>query len=257
MANGLYRGTGTNTVDLIAGANGITGQVIDNLTSTSTIDALSAHMGNDLNTNKVNKNGDTMLGALNMNNFDITNVNSVIFNDPGVNEGILFLGGNLWKIYESPNDLSNAAGNLQFIQGSTRRFTIGTDGTISINGVSLLNLTYPVGAIYQSNVSTSPATLFGGTWVALTDRFLVGAGSTYTNGSTGGASTVTLSVDQIPSHVHTTNGVLMWQDGGFWVGTGTYTTIGFYNANTTSVGGGQSHENKPPYRAVYMWYRSA
>ena len=114
---------------------------------------------------------------------------------------------------------------------------------------------YPIGAIYQSTVSTSPATLFGGTWVQLKDNFLVGAGGTYANGSTGGASTVTLTVDHIPPHSHFDGGVF-WQNGGFWVGTGNYTTLGF-NGNTGNTGGGQAHENKPPYRAVYQWYRSA
>ena len=50
---------------------------------------------------------------------------------------------------------------------------------------------YPVGSIYMSVNSTSPATLFGGTWSQLKDRFLLGAGDTYSNGATGGAATVT------------------------------------------------------------------
>ena len=61
---------------------------------------------------------------------------------------------------------------------------------------------YPVGSIYLSVNSTNPATLFGGTWVQLKDRFLLGAGSSYTNGSTGGAATVTLQSSQIPAHNH-------------------------------------------------------
>ena len=61
---------------------------------------------------------------------------------------------------------------------------------------------YPVGSIYMSVNSTSPASLFGGTWEQLKDRFLLGAGDTYTNGSTGGESTHTLTVDEMPSHTH-------------------------------------------------------
>ena len=76
---------------------------------------------------------------------------------------------------------------------------------------------YPVGAIYMSTVSTSPATLFGGgTWVQIKDRFLLSAGDTYTAGSTGGAATKsytpagtvgshTLTVNEIPSHAHGLN----------------------------------------------------
>ena len=37
--------------------------------------------------------------------------------------------------------------------------------------------------------NTNPSNLFGGTWTQLKDRFLLGAGSTYTNGSTGGSAT--------------------------------------------------------------------
>ena len=59
---------------------------------------------------------------------------------------------------------------------------------------------YPVGAIYMSVNSTSPATLFGGTWVEIANQFLVGAGATYPAGSTGGAATHTHTT---PSHTHT------------------------------------------------------
>lgn len=73
---------------------------------------------------------------------------------------------------------------------------------------------YPVGAIYMSASSTSPAVLFGGTWEQIQEKFLLAAGSTHTAGSTGGAFSKTISVsgtsgdtaltaEQIPSHAHT------------------------------------------------------
>ena len=62
---------------------------------------------------------------------------------------------------------------------------------------------YPIGSIYMSVNSTNPGTLFGGTWSQLKDRFLLGAGNTYTNGNTGGAATVTLTVNRMPKHSHT------------------------------------------------------
>lgn len=87
---------------------------------------------------------------------------------------------------------------------------------------SIVNLIYPVGSIYMSVNSTSPATLFGGTWSQLKDRFLLGAGDTYTAGNTGGAASVsytpagtnsggsvgnhTLTTTEIPSHNHTFTG---------------------------------------------------
>ena len=68
---------------------------------------------------------------------------------------------------------------------------------------SLLNFIYPVGSLYWSSKSTNPSTLFGGTWVQIKDRFVLACGDIYTSvDATGGASTVTLSVDNMPSHSH-------------------------------------------------------
>ena len=67
--------------------------------------------------------------SLNLMNTDITAVNRLTFNDPGVTEGIKWAGGNEWQIYESPDDQTNASGNLQFTNGSgngTRRMTISS-----------------------------------------------------------------------------------------------------------------------------------
>ena len=47
------------------------------------------------------------------------------------------------------------------------------------------DMIYPVGAIYISVNSTSPASLFGGTWEQLKDRFLIGAGNSYAVNATG------------------------------------------------------------------------
>lgn len=118
---------------------------------------------------------------------------------------------------------------------------------------------YPVGSIYMSVSSTSPATLFGGTWEQIQERFLLGAGSSYAAGSTGGAATVTLTVSQIPSHSHP------GRDGGGFLGpygdTGSnlrYDGSGYrLSSRTDYTGGGQAHENMPPYLAVYIWKRTA
>lgn len=66
---------------------------------------------------------------------------------------------------------------------------------------------YPVGSIYMSVKNTNPSTYFGGTWVAWgTGRVPVGVNTNDTNFATvektGGASTVTLTTAQIPSHTH-------------------------------------------------------
>lgn len=83
-------------------------------------------------TGTVNTSAINMNGILSLNNNNITGVGALEIGDPGVNEGISWLGGNLWKIYESPDDLTNAAGNLQFVQNATRRLTIdSTTGDIT------------------------------------------------------------------------------------------------------------------------------
>jgi microcystin-dependent protein len=73
-----------------------------------------------------------------------------------------------------------------------------------------LNKVYPIGSIFMSVLSTSPSTLFGGTWVAFAPgRVLVGfnSGETEFNTSekTGGAKTHTLSSNEMPVHTHVQN----------------------------------------------------
>lgn len=65
--------------------------------------------------------------------------------------------------------------------------------------VNLGQVMYPVGAIYQSWSSASPASLFGGSWSQITEKFLYCANSA---GGTGGASTVRLNINQMPAHHH-------------------------------------------------------
>lgn len=61
---------------------------------------------------------------------------------------------------------------------------------------------YPIGAIYMSMNSTNPGALFGGTWEQITGKFLLACDTTYGAGTTGGSSTVSLQVENLPSHTH-------------------------------------------------------
>lgn len=81
----------------------------------------------------------------------------------------------------------------------------------------------------------------------LRDRFIVGAGGSYNPGNTGGANTVTLTVDQIPSHNHGLQAATNYaaQSTGL-----TGVTGGGGNSATWNTGGGQAHENRPPYFAL-------
>ena len=122
---------------------------------------------------------------------------------------------------------------------------------------NMFSLIYPVGSIYMSVNSTSPQTLFGGTWVQLKDRFLLGAGSTYSNGSTGGSATHKLTIDEMPAHTHEIGSVYPFTAGGnlpFLPYTNTTTKYNDWGTHTS--GGDKAHNNMPPYLVVYMWKRT-
>lgn len=162
-------------------------------------------------------------------------------------------------------------------------FNVEVDAYIKGSAIPTLDLIYPIGSIYMSINNTNPGTLFGGTWEQIQDRFLLSAGSTYIAGSTGGSATVTLSINEIPSHSHsgTTAGagehshLLGGNTSSVASGSSYARPRGYssgvrqttYDTNvagnhthtfsTNSVGGNQSHNNMPPYLAVYVWKRTA
>lgn len=84
------------------------------------------------------------------------------------------------------------------------------------------------------------------------------AGGTYAAGSTGGEASVSLTVEEIPSHDHTVS--LMGRSiygGGDTYGALNNDGTATYSYTTTATGGGQPHNNMPPYQAVYAWQRTA
>ena len=153
----------------------------------------------------------------------------------------------------------------------------------------------PVGSLYISLDSTEPGELFGGDWYQIEDTFLLAAGSVYSAGDTGGAATVTLTTDEIPAHTHGSKTLTGWArframdpaasdnrnmvnsasgivsrsadsglQPGFRNSSGRIEVQSQYNRiditathEHTSVGGGEAHENMPPYLAVYVWQRIA
>lgn len=148
---------------------------------------------------------------------------------------------------------------------------------------NIINLIYPVGSIYISVNSTSPTTLFGGTWEQIQGQFLLGCNSTYTAGSTGGSashvhstSNHTLTVKETPKHNHAififnannTNydaarangsggwttatsggrlpsGYMSWNSSAFKTAGSNYTNIGTgdFAGNTDIIGGGAGHNH--------------
>jgi hypothetical protein len=123
-------------------------------------------------------------------------------------------------------------------------------------------LCYPVGAVYTSVVSTTPDTLFGGTWLAIgAGRVLVGIDSNDTDfdtiEGTGGAKTHTLNVSEIPAHSHD----VLYQEldnlGQTTHPAGTNPGDPTATIATQDTGGGGAHNNLQPYMVVYMWKRVA
>lgn len=117
---------------------------------------------------------------------------------------------------------------------------------------------YPIGSIYLSINEVNPSIYFGGIWEQIKDTFLLACGNTYEAGEVGGEAEHTLTIAEMPSHGHShgfdqvaynkqagTNGLATLNN------SGGYVTGGVIHPN----GGGEAHNNMPPYLAVYMWKR--
>lgn len=143
---------------------------------------------------------------------------------------------------------------------------------------------YPVGSIYMSVNSTSPSTLFGGTWEAMpAGRVLLAQGTaswgTYNAGATGGEATHQLSVGELPAHNHSASSnwtgahvhaIQTYNNSGGSVGVSQFYSRDYARKHNTESAGGHSHtvtvnntgsnrghNNMQPYLAVYMWKRTA
>ena len=90
---------------------------------------------------------------------------------------------------------------------------------------------FPINSIFLSLDNSNPATLFlGTTWEKQEGRFLLGSGSAYALGSTGGSSTTTLSKENLPN--------VKLQIDSFSLGKGTQEITGdFYTSNYIGYAG--------------------
>lgn len=129
---------------------------------------------------------------------------------------------------------------------------------------SIRLFSWPVGSIYTSTKPTDPHELFGGTWKPIQDTFLWCAGPKHAAGTTGGAETHTLTVEEMPAHSHQYNRLPQsFSDTDYSkdvqanfmpsVRKGSNTEY----KQTGSTGGGKPHTIMPPYRSVYAWERTA
>jgi len=127
----------------------------------------------------------------------------------------------------------------------------------------LIDLIYPVGSIYMSVNDISPSVVIGGEWEKIEGRFLLGSSVDYpltveVEGeevqNTGGEATHTLTINEMPSHDHK-----IYRSGADTVGNKSFRQTDYTTTatdTTSSTGGGQPHNNMPPYMVVNIWKRT-
>lgn len=148
---------------------------------------------------------------------------------------------------------------------------VRVDGDLSVGDLTslkaaLVNIFHPVGEYYSSSDPTDPAELFGGTWEEVHGRFLFAEDDAHPAGSTGGEESHILTEPEIAPHKHAmAYGPESSESStgfpyGIAAGSATNSAGGrgyASNLGTFSAGGGQPHNNMPPYLSVYTWHRIA
>lgn len=152
-------------------------------------------------------------------------------------------------------DSSGGMPRQNVYEGKTCWTRIATSATTWGKWESELLRAYPVGSIYLAFNHTNPATLFGGTWVRIYGAFPWFTDANGEIGLTGGEREHTLTVSELPSHSH---GSVYSQNA-----PGTKTQA-WYSASgdklaygTVATGGGEAHNNMPPYIQISAWRRTA
>ena len=190
---------------------------------------------------KLDKSGGTLTGNLTGKYITGTWLQTTEATDLGRTPGkIAVLDESGWVYYRTPLELLADLGTQTLDQ--------------------ILGLVHPVGSIYMSINNVSPATLFGGKWVQIKGRFLLGASDVYKANTTGGEATHALTTDEMPEHRHS---IYYPNAGGpygdaalsYPEGSGTDKTWEAEMCKTQSAGGSAAHNNMPPYLVVYMWRR--
>lgn len=167
-----------------------------------------------------------------------------------------------WLQTTEATDLGRTPGKIAVLDESGRVYyrtpleLLADLGTQTLD--QILGLVHPVGSIYMSINNVSPATLFGGKWVQIKGRFLLGASDVYKANTTGGEATHALTTDEMPNHQHS----IWFPNGGGeqsaeigYPEAGSQNTYYAEASKTSGAGGGAAHNNMPPYLVVYMWRR--
>ena len=145
--------------------------------------------------------------------------------------------------------------------------------SIVVNGAitSIFKTYFRVGDLLITTSSANPKDYYGGEWEQIKDCFLLACGDKHAAGETGGEETHKLTLNEAPVHEgHLATNV---KNEGGEVGKylkssvlSDYGTIGrgwMYQSGSEAMpqghskGGGEAHNNMPPYLAVYVWKRIA
>lgn len=176
--------------------------------------------------------------------------------------------GNALKNIKLPVATATTLGGVKVGSG----LTVYADGTLSADSALAA---YPVGSIFQTVSTTSPAELFGGTWHEIAfNRVLMGAGTGYTAGSTveaglpnitGSFTTKSTDVGWSPfsgdANVLSAKGSLAFSEkstsyGGYTGHSGSQYNIQF-DASRSNPIYGRSYTVQPAAYYVHIWKRVA
>ncbi|QDP55866.1 MAG: putative StfE protein [Prokaryotic dsDNA virus sp.] len=296
---------GTNVVDAVTALSSLKadgGVTVDNMTIDGTeIDLSSGDLTLDVagdivldadGDEVIFKDGSTNVGHVSMDSDNLT-IKSLVSD-----KDVIFQGNDGGSgITALTLDMSEA-GEATFNAGLTAPGTITSSGTLAVTG----NLTFDGASGTSGQVLTSAGSGATPTWATavpsgvimlwsgatdaiptgfvicdgnnstpdLRDRFVVGAGSTYSVNDTGGSAAITpagtnagtaLSTAQLPSHTHSTDiqqaqfgtgsETRVAQGGGANISLQTYTSASTGSGDThTHTFSGNSQSNLPPYFAL-------
>lgn len=133
-------------------------------------------------------------------------------------------------------------------------------GQVAALARQIIDRVYPVSVIVEFAAEVDPNTVIGcGTvWTRMEDgRALIASDASHLVGWTGGTESVTLTIEQIPEHIHSfrleggqetdsQTGILAWT-----------TNVPYQNWFTGVTGGSVPHCNMQPSLAVCRWKRVA
>lgn len=167
-------------------------------------------------------------------------------------------------------DMTGATASTAGAHGLVPAPAAGDENKFLTGGGTWGNVVIPpqsyVGMVIHSTTLDTEAKViaqYGGTqWRKIEGKFLLGTSSSHAVNSTGGSETVTLTTAQIPSHNHGLCGgagmIAFKNNAGNedpTIATGSRAAINLWG--TDNAGGGQAHNNMPPYKTVYIWERTA